>query len=178
MIRIIIRDEHVKSYIVSIRIITISTKYNKVLAIISFEKWCVWKGRHVCNFINHLVDQLRIRYEMMEILFQSPKWERKRRRYSGNAMINAITAGTERIGSKWKFWFFYPMFAPLATKARPLTKSTRSKTVPTDRGSIVFNKSTYIPGEMRARTYASRERILAYDGSTRERAISNSCTRA
>lgn len=38
MIHIIIRDEHVKSYIVSIRIITISTKYNKVLAIISFEK--------------------------------------------------------------------------------------------------------------------------------------------
>lgn len=64
---------------------------------------CVKGSTRFHNFINHLVDQLRIRYEMMEILFQSPKWERKRRRYSGNAMINAITAGTERIGSKWKF---------------------------------------------------------------------------
>lgn len=60
------------------------------------------------------------------------------------------------------------MFAPLATKARPLTKSTRSKTV-TDRASVVFNKSIS-PGRVYVRTYASRERtILAYDESARFR---------
>lgn len=32
---------------------------------------CVKGSTRFHNFINHLVDQLRIRYEMMEILFQS-----------------------------------------------------------------------------------------------------------